>query len=92
MLKKPNNILLEVLSKRKKSVFSSELENELLGTAEITTEQLLEIGNYGQEFYLFLNNSLNPNSIIRLRSLFVPSNGTIERKNLDPSASVFKSC
>ena len=66
------------------------MEKELLGFAELNTENLIQIDNYGQEFYLFLEDSLNKSSIVKLRSLFVPSTGTIERQNLDPSKCIFK--
>lgn len=39
---------------------------------------------------MFLEDSLNKSAIIKIRTLFVPSKGTIERLNLEPSKSVFK--
>ena len=39
---------------------------------------------------MFLEDSLNRSALIKLRTLFVPSEGTIERLNLNPSNSIFK--
>lgn len=53
--------------------------SELVGYAEVETENLLSLDDFGQEFYLYLEDSLNRSSMIKMRSLFVPSLGTIER-------------
>ena len=60
------------------------MDNELIGSVELRTEDLISLDNFGQEFYLFLEDSINRSSIIKIRSLFVPSNGTIERLKLNP--------
>ena len=62
----------------------------MIGFAELATEDLISLENYGQEFYIFLEDSINKSSLIKLRSLFVPSFGTIERMQLDTSKSLFK--
>ena len=90
MKKYPHYILIEVYNQSKKRMFSSEGEGELIGFTELATEDLISIVNYGQEFYLYLEDSLNRNAFIKLRSLFVPSIGTIERLRLDQHTSVFK--
>lgn len=79
-----HSILIEVYNQKKKGMFSSDLENELLGFAELKTEDLLSLDSFGQEYYIFLEDSLNKNSLVKIRSLFVPSPGTIERLKLDP--------
>jgi hypothetical protein len=69
-----------VYNKKPKSMFSSGSENELIGFAELPTEELLSLENLGQEFYLFLDTDdprRNKKSIVKLRSLFQPSVGTI---------------
>jgi hypothetical protein len=80
----PHSILIEVYHQKKKSRFSSETENELIGFTELYTEDLIQIENFGQEFYLYLEDSINKSSIIKIRSLFVPSLGTIDRLRLSP--------
>ena len=82
--------MIEVYHKKKKSRFSKELEDVLIGFTELHSENLINMDNYGQEFYLFLEDSINRSSIIKLRTLFVPSSGTMERFNLDPEHSIFK--
>ena len=90
MKKYPHFILIEVYHQKKKSMFGSDTDKELLGYAELHTENLISLDDYGQEFWLFLEDSQNKNSIIKIRSLFVPSPGTIERLRLDPHKAVFK--
>lgn len=90
MKKYPHFILIEIYHQKKKSRFSSELVNDMIGFAELATEDLISLENYGQEFYIFLEDSINKSSLIKLRSLFVPSFGTIERMQLDTSKSLFK--
>jgi hypothetical protein len=62
----------------------------MIGFAELNSEDLISIDYFGQEFYMFLEDSMNRNSLIKIRSLFVPSIGTIDRLNLEPSRSIFK--
>ena len=90
MKKYPHFLLIEVYHQKKKGVFSSEKNNELIGFAEIATEDLIQIDNYGQEFYIFLEDSLNRSSLVKLRTLFVPTPGTIDRLNLDMRKVLFK--
>jgi hypothetical protein len=47
MKKYPHFILIEVYHQRKKGRFSSEVVNELIGFAELATEDLISIDNYG---------------------------------------------
>jgi len=77
MKRYPHFILLEVYHNKKKGRFTSEMTKELIGFCEIPTEDLISLQDFGQEFYLFLEDSINRNSILKLRSLFVPSAGTI---------------
>jgi hypothetical protein len=77
MKKFSHSILIEVYSQKKKSRFSSENVNELLGFAELNSEDLISLENYGQEFYIFLEDSPNRSAMLKIRSLFVPSAGTI---------------
>eukprot|EP00347_Sterkiella_histriomuscorum_P017570 403348829 len=90
MKKFPHFILIEVYHQKKKSRFSSELVTELLGFAEVETEQLISFDDFGQEMYFYLEDSLNRSSMIKVRSLFVPSLGTIERLQLDTQKTLFK--
>ena len=66
------------------------MEEEMIGFAELNTENLISLDNYGQELYLYLEDSSNKNTLIKLRTLFVPSTGTIERLNLDSGKAMFK--
>jgi hypothetical protein len=90
MKKYPHFLLVEVYHQKRKSRFSSEVENELIGFTELHTESIISLDDYGQEFYMFLEDSINRSAIVKVRTLFVPSQGTIERLNLDPQKSIFK--
>jgi hypothetical protein len=90
MKKYPHFILIEVYHQKKKSAFSSQMVTEMIGYCELNTEDLISLDNYGQEFYMFLEDSLNRSSLIKLRSLFIPSKGTIDRLSLNPAKSLFK--
>jgi|LauGreDrversion4_2_1035121.scaffolds.fasta_scaffold68198_4 hypothetical protein len=47
MKKMPHFILIEVYNIKKKSVFSQEKENELVGFVELSTEEIISLDNYG---------------------------------------------
>ena len=53
MKKYPHFILIEVYHQKNKK------DRELLGYAELHTEDLISLDNYGQEYYLFLEDSVN---------------------------------
>lgn len=90
MKKYPHFILIEIYHQKKKSLFSSDLVHEMIGFAELATEDLISLTEYGKEFYIYLEDSPNRNSLLKLRSLFVPTLGTLDRFTLDPSKAVFK--
>lgn len=78
----PKIIRVEVFNQRKKSVFGEANENEPLGYAEISTDDLVSLENLGQEHLFFLDDSKLWKSSIKLRTLFLPSEGTLKRHNL----------
>ena len=92
MKKYPHFVLLEVYNQAAKGLFGQKTvaQDQLIGYCEVNTEDLIAVDNYGQEIYMFLEDAVNRNSLIKLRSLFVPSVGTLERLNLDLKKSVFK--
>lgn len=91
MKKYPHHILIQIYHrKKKKGMFTKEMEEEMIGYAELNTEDLISLDNYGQELYLYLEDSVNKNTLVKIRTLFVPTNGTIERMNLNPDRSIFK--
>ena len=73
MKRYPHFFILEVYHQKKKGTFSKELVRELVGYTELSTEDLISCNEFGKEFYLFLEDSVNLSSIIKLRTLFVPS-------------------
>jgi hypothetical protein len=89
MRKYPHNIELWIYHQRKKSGTKSG-DEEIIGYAELNTEDLISLDNYGCEVYMYLEDSTNKNSLIKIRTLFVPSVGTIERFNLDLRKCIFK--
>ena len=84
MKKYPHFILIEVYHKKKNG------EAELIGFTELSSEDLISIDDFGKEYYLFLEDSISRSAIIKIRTLFVPSLGTLERLKLDPFKSIFK--
>ena len=76
---------------KKRSMFSTDKDHELIGEAIISTLDLLSIEEYGHELYLYLEKSKNPttDSILKVHALFVPSQSTIKKYKLDPKSSLF---
>lgn len=65
--------------------------SELIGFCEISTEDLIDLQDkMGQEIYLFFEDSVSRNAILKLRTLFIPSSGTIDRFGLNLNKVSFK--
>lgn len=73
----PHLINFEVVDKSEK----------LLGKCSLKTEEALSLQDFGQEFYLTLEGGKT--ALVRVRTLFKPSQGTIQRLRLNPGISVF---
>lgn len=61
--------------------------NGTLGKCSLNTDDIISLESFGQEIYLKIGE--NEISLLRIRTLFQPSQGTIQRMNFDPSISLF---